>query len=262
MEQEKRNSEEFVTIDLAHVFKVVISKAWFVVVSSILLAGMAFSYAYFMIAPTYSASVMLYVNNSSINVGDIGVGISLSDLSASQSLVNTYSVLLRNKTTLDRVISATGVSYEWKELNDLISASSVNETEVLKVTVTCTDPYEAANIANGIAKVLPQRVSEIVEGSSMEVVDSAVPDTQKVAPSIAKYTILGFMLGFIASVGLLVIVAMMDNTVHDEDYIVKTYDFPILAKVPDLLDSGAKKYGYYRRYGRYGKNSYSAKEGE
>jgi hypothetical protein len=39
--------------------------------------------------------------------------------------------------------------------------------------------------------------------------------------------------------------ALLDNTVHDEDYVIKTYDYPILAKVPDLLDSGTKKYGYY-----------------
>lgn len=259
MENKKKYSEDYYVIDLVHILKVVLNKAWLVVLVSILVAALAFSYAYFMVAPTYSASVMFYVNNSSISVGDVGLGVSLSDLNASQSLVDTYSVLLRNKTTLDRVISATGVSYDWKELDDLISASAVNETEVLKVTVTCTDPYEAADIANGIARVLPQRVSEIVEGSSVEVVDSAVPDTQKVAPSITMYTIIGFLIGFVISVAILAVVAIMDNTIHDEDYIIQNYDFPILAKVPDLLDSGAKKYGYYRRYG---KNSYSAKGGK
>lgn len=259
MEQEKKHTEDYYVVDLAHILKVVLNKVWLVILVSVLAAALAFSYAYFMVAPTYSASVMLYVNNSSINVGDIGVGVSLSDLNASQSLVNTYSVLLRNQTTLDRVIRATGVSYDWKELNDMIEASSVNDTEVMRVKVTCTDPYEAANIANGIATVLPQRISEIVEGSSMEVVDAAVPNLQKVAPGIAKYTAVGFMLGCVGIVAILVVTAMMDNTVHDEDYVINTYDFPILAKVPDLLDSGAKKYSYYRRYGS---QTYSAKEGE
>ena len=260
MEKGKNRSEDFYVVDLAHILKVVISKAWLVVLVSILVAALAFSYAYFMVVPTYSSSVMLYINNSSISVGDLGVGISLSDLNASQKLVNTYSVLLRNKTTLDQVIKATGVPYDWKELDGMISASSVNDTEVMRITVTTTDPYEAATIANGISEVLLRRVPILVEGSSMEVVDSAVPNLQKVAPGITKYTAIGFMLGFLLSVGFLTVIAMMDNTIHDDDYVANTYDFPILAKVPDLLDAGTKKYSYYRRYSS--KSYYSAKEGE
>jgi hypothetical protein len=45
----------------------------------------------------------------------------------------------------------------------------------------------------------------------------------------------------------------MDNTIHDEEYVINTYGLPILAKVPNLMDSGSKKYGYY--YNRYYKQS-------
>ena len=114
----------------------------------------------------------------------------------------------------------------------------------MRVTVTAQDPYEAQKIANGIATVLPQRVTEIVEGTSMEVVDSAVANTQKVAPSITKYTAVGFILGVFVSLVIVVIYALMDNTIHDEEYVLQTYNYPILAKVPDLLDTENKKYGY------------------
>ena len=53
------------------------------------------------------------------------------------------------------------------------------------------------------------------------------------------------MLGVLLTVVILVVVALLDDTIHDEDYVIKTYDYPILAKVPDLLDSGTKRYGYY-----------------
>ncbi|MBQ7355252.1 MAG: hypothetical protein IJW62_07030, partial [Clostridia bacterium] len=44
---------------------------------------------------------------------------------------------------------------------------------------------------------------------------------------------------------VLAIFAIMDDTIHDEDYILQNYEYPILAKVPDLLGSGSKSYGYY-----------------
>ncbi len=244
MEQNKANSKDFFVIDIAHIIKTIWQKIWVIVILSVFCAVVGFCLASFAIAPSYSSSVMLYVNNSSFTVGDLGFSISSSEISAAQSLVKTYTVLLKNRTTLEKIIDETKISYTWEELYDMIEAAPVNETEIMGVTVTCGDPYEAEKIANGIAKVLPKRISEVVEGSSMEVVDSAIAVTEKVAPSVTKFTAVGFILGGLISVMILVVVALMDNTIHDEDYILNTYDYPILAKIPDLLDSGKKKYGY------------------
>ena len=79
----------------------------------------------------------------------------------------------------------------------------------------------------------------------MEVVDSAIPELGKVAPNITIYTAIGMILGVLAAVVVLVIFALMDDTIHDEDYVLQNYDCPILAKVPNLLNSGGKHYGYY-----------------
>lgn len=248
MDHAKINTKEYFVIDLTHIIKTLLHRAWMIVVASFFCAVIGFSIAAFAIAPTYSSSIMLYVNNSSFNVGDIGFSISSSEISAAQSLVKTYTVLLKNRTTLEEVIKSTGVSYTWEELYDMIEATPVNETEIMRVTITSEDPYEAEKIANGIAKVLPRRISEVVEGSSMEVVDSAIAIKEKVAPSITGFTAAGFILGAMMSCILLIILALLDNTVHDEEYILNTYNYPILAKIPDLLETPTKRYGYYQRY--------------
>lgn len=245
VEKTEVNVKDYYVVDLSHIVKVIWHRIWIIGIVSFLVAAIGFSIAAFVITPTYSSSIMLYVNNSSFNVGDLGFSISSSQLTAAQSLAKTYTVLLKNRTTLERVLDETGVQYTWEDLYDMIDSGPVNETEVMRITVTSKNPYEAEKIANGIAKVLPQRVAEIVEGASMEVVDSAVADTEKVAPSITMYTLVGFVLGAIISVIVLIVMALLDNTVHDEDYVIKTYNYPILAKVPDLLDAGTKKYGYY-----------------
>jgi len=253
MDKTERNTKDYFVVDLAYVAKVIWQKIWIVAIISIAMAVIGFALSAFVITPTYSSSVMLYVNNSSFTVGDLGFSISSSELTAAQSLAKTYTVLLKNRTTLERLIDETGVNYHWEDVYDMIESSPVNETEVMQVTVTCEDPYEAELIANGIAKILPQRIAEIVEGASMEVVDSAIADTEKVAPSITAYTALGFILGAIVTVIVMIIMVLMDNTVHDEEYVIKTYNYPILAKVPDLLETGDKRYG---KYGYYYKNYY------
>ena len=205
-----------------------------------------FAYATLKIDPTYSAGVKLYVNNTSISVGNVDFSITSSQLSAAQALVKTYGEILSSRTTMERVIDKAGVPYTWQQLSGMIKYAPANETEIMRVTVTCKDPYEASKIANTIAEVLPVRIAEIIDGASMEVVDTAVPNPNKVAPSITSYTTIGILLGGIGIIGVLIVFALMDDTIHDEDYVLRTYDYPILGKVPSLVNNGGgKSYSYY-----------------
>ena len=256
MDKSEKNSKDYYVIDVEHIIKVVLHKFWVVVIGSILAAAIGFSVAAFVIPPTYSSSIMLYVNNSSFSLGKTSFSISSSEITAAQSLVKTYGEILNNRTTLERVISKAGVTYNYLELSEMITYGSSNDTEIMKVTVVSKDPYEASKIANCISEVLPVRISEIIDGASMEVVDAAIPHLDKIAPSVSKYTVIGFVLGLVLSLIILIIVALKDKTIHDEDYVVNTYDFPILARVPNLLDMQTKKYGYkyYKKESEKGEN--------
>ncbi|MBE6735202.1 MAG: hypothetical protein E7563_07690 [Ruminococcaceae bacterium] len=245
MANEKVKSQDYYVIDFVHIVKSVWRRIWLVVLVAVIGGFGGFFWSSFFITPQYSSSVMLYVNNSSFSLGSSSFSISSSELTAAQSLVKTYTVILKNRTTLNQVIEKSGVDYTYEELYGMIKADSVNETEVLKVTVTTDDPYIATDIVNTIAEVLPDRISDIIEGSSMEVVDIGVVNTHKVSPNITKYTKVGLLLGAIAALVVLVIFALLDDTIHDDEYILRTYDYPILAKVPNLLGTSDKKYAYY-----------------
>lgn len=247
MNKKSNEIKEYYTIDLLNIVKNLWHRAWIIIISGLIAATIGFSLSSFIIAPMYSSSIMLYVNNSSVSIGSASFSISSSEISAAQSLVKTYIVILENRTTLEEVIEKSNVNYTYKELSKMLDASSVNETEVMQVTVTSEDPYEASTIANVIAEVLPKRISEIIEGSSMEVVDAGVPNLQKISPSISKYTAMGFIIGALITIVIISIMALMDDTIHDEEYVLQTYDYPILAKVPDLLNPGTRRYGYYQQ---------------
>ena len=245
MENQEKSTREYYTIDVSHILKSLWRRVWLIGLCGLIVAIIGFSIAAFTIAPTYSSYVKLYVNNSSFSLGNTSFSISSSELTAAQSLVRTYGDILISRSTLERVIEKADVNYTWKELSKMITYVPSNNTEIMRVTVTCENPYEASKIANTIAEVLPVRISEIIEGASMEVVDTAIPDHEKVAPSITQYTAIGLVLGVLISVIALIIFALMDDTIHDEEYVLRTYDYPILGKVPDLLNTGNKSYGYY-----------------
>lgn len=241
----KRNGEEEYSIDIIRLLKNLWHRAWVIVLATVIAGGAAFAWSAYMIKPRYSSSIMMYVNTSSISVG--GASLSLGELNAAQSLVKTYIVILKSRTTLEKVISEAGLDYNYNQLLGMISASDVDSTEIFRITVTSGDPYEAAKIANCIAEVLPVRVADTIDGCSMRLVDGAIVETAKKYPSITGYTERGMLIGFALSCLILIVIDLFDDVIRDEDYIIQTYDIPVLTRVPNLLEENSSKY-YYRSY--------------
>ncbi len=170
-------------IHLDELLKLLLRHIVVIILSTLLLGGVGFSIARFAITPLYQSSIKMYVNNSVSS----STSITSSDLSAAQSLVDTYAVVLTSYPTISAVIEQTGVDYSYGQLCNMISTSSVNDTEVFSVTVTSSDPIEAAEIANAIAEIAPEQIMDVVIGSSVKVIEYARVPTQK-APPVSENT--------------------------------------------------------------------------
>ncbi len=246
------NEKDYMEIDLMRLLKALLHRAWAIIIATVAGAVIAFACAALLITPLYKSKALLYVNNSSISLGSTSVSISTGELTAAKSLVDTYTVILKSRMTLNTVIEKAGLSYDYDELYSMIQTDSVNGTEIFEIVVTSSDPKEAEVIANTVASVLPEKISSIVDGSSVKIVDYAVVPSRKSSPSVTKYTVIGALLGFLVAAGIIVIMELMDNLVKDEEYLIQTYNLPVLAAVPDL-DADTSSYGGY--YGKSQKSS-------
>jgi len=240
-----------IEIDIVRLLKLLLSRSWIVIIAMVVLAAILFWYAVFFITPLYQSTAMMYVNNSSFTVGSTSFSISSSELSAARTLLDLYVVILKTRVTLEEVIDKAGLDYEYEQLYSMVSASSVNGTEVFRITVTSPDPDEAELIVNTIVEVLPDRISEIVDGSSVRLVDHAVRPIRRSSPSYTRYATIGMVVGLVLSCAAIIVVDLMDTTVRNEEYLNQKYSIPILAVVPDA--HAARKHPYKYKYGYYGR---------
>lgn len=243
---EKKNEEEL-EIDLLQLAKALWRKAWALLIAALIGAGVFLGATLLFVTPTYKASVLMYVNSSDISVGGTKVSISQGELSTAKSLIETYAVILKTRTTLNDVIEQSGVPYSYEQLSSMISAASVNNTEVFQIDVETPNAAEAMNIANTIAQVLPEKIASIVEGTSARIVDMAVQPTKRAGPNYMKNTASGAVLGLFLSGGIIIALELMDDKIHNTDYLTQTYDLPILAVIPDLMSNKMDAYSYYKR---------------
>lgn len=243
---DERNMERNETvIDLQRVIGAVLNKIWLVALVPIICAVATFLGTFYLVTPKYDASAMFYVNNNNFSFGDTSLSISSSDITASKSLVNSYIVILKTRETLNDVIDYAGSDVTYDELSGMITAASVGSTEIFRVTVTSPSPEEATKLANAIEYILPNRIKNIVEGTSAKVVDTAVLPTSPSSPNYVNNTIIGFVAGLVAVVAAIVLKEIFDIKIRTEEDITLSCNHPILAAVPDMTAPSKGGYYYY-----------------
>ena len=232
--------ESAVSVDLMELLGVLLRKIWFIILSVIIAACLAFGYTRFFVTPLYRSSSVLYVNNSNLSLSSTISSISTGELTAAQKLVDTYIVILKSRTFLDRVAKATELEgkYTISQLGSMITASGVNETQVFQVNVTGPVPEETTLIANAVAALLPSHLETIIKNSDVRVVDYAIVPSGRVSPSYTRNVAIGGLLGGLLCAGVIIVMYLMDENIRDEDYLTQTYpDIPLLSVIPDMQAS-------------------------
>ncbi len=226
-------------------------KLWLIALVSVLCAVLVFTLTFLFVTPQYESAAMFYVNNSAQTVGD-SQSITSQDISAAKSLVDSYIVILQSRQTLDEVLERTNTGLTYGKLRGMISASSVNSTEIFRVVVTSPDPKQAQELAAAISTILPSRIAGIIEGSSAKVVESATVPTEPASPNYLLVAVIGLALGLVASIAYVILKLVLDVTIRSEEAVSRITSHPILATVPNM--DAPSKGKYYTRERRSGRN--------
>lgn len=247
-EKEIQRNEEL-EIDLQRLVNALLNKSLLIGIVAVVCAVLTFLGTYFFITPQYQSAAMFYVNNNSLSLGEASLSISSADISASRGLVKSYIVILNTRETLNDVIEYSGVDRTVGQVKNMITAESVDSTEIFRVVVTSPDPKEAQTIANAVAYILPKRISSIIEGTSAKIVDSAVVPSRPSSPSYTRNTVAGFAIGLVLAAAWVVLRALMDITIRSEEDITQNCKNPVLAAIPDMEvhSKGGSYYGYGKK---------------
>lgn len=237
MQQTKQ--QETIEIDPVQIIQLFFKKAWLIIIGLLVGAIIAYSYTNTCVEPTYSSDVKLYVNSGGVSVGS--VTISVSDLSLSSSLIDTYITILNTRTTLNRIIDEGDLPYSTSQLSSMISATSLNGTAIFQVTVVSNDPYEAEYIANIIAQVLPEQIGETIADTSTIVLDYAITPASANNNELTSNTVMGAMGGVLVVLCGLLVVYLTRQQIVSVDELSYLSEAPVLSIVPSFENDKSKK---------------------
>ena len=191
-------NDDEVEIDLLEIFYALKKKILLVLMVALAGGCIAAAYTQFLMTPIYSSTSSILVLSKETTLT------SLADLQLGASLTSDYTVL-------------------------------ITSTPVM-ITVNNTDSKMAKKIVDEIANVSSSFIGDKMEVIPPKIIEVGKIATVRTSPSVKKNAALGFLLGFLACAAIVVVYAVMDDTIKTEEDIEKYLGVSVLAKVPDRKD--------------------------
>lgn len=235
MENMETKTNDF-QLDMGQLFRYFMKKVWIILLTAVIFAAAAYSYTKLAITPVYTSTTKVYVlNKESTN------GLSINDMTAAQQLTSDFEDLVKSRRVLDSVIESLNLNDTYESLVPKVSVSVKEETRMLSISVTDTNPKRAQKIANKVRDVMSENVVSIMNIDSVNLVDSANLPKQPSSPSVKKNTLIGFLGGALLSGLVFFLIYAFNDTIKTDEDIERHLGLTVLGAIPKCEKRSSKR---------------------
>lgn len=220
-------------IDLKELFDFIKNKLGLLIVITVGVCLLGCVYGLFLQKPMYKSYTTIILSGSDSQITQ-------SELTLSKNLVDTYAEIVKSRRVLEQVIEELNLDTTYEKLSNKISVTSVNNTEIIKITVADTDPTEAKNIANVTANYFTKEVVDLYKVNNVNVLDEANTTKTPYNINVAKQIIIYLFIGFIIGAGILFVIFYFDRTIKSAEQVEQKIKLPILGSVEEFTKGGKK----------------------
>ena len=234
MNQEIQDDE--VTIDLMELFSALWAKKTIIILSAILMALVAFVGTKLFVTPKYTSVTKLYVMTKN---DDGSASATYADLQNGTMLTKDYMELVKSRPVLEKTISKLKLDLEPEQLANMITTDTPTDTRIMSISVTSDNPKESKQIADTIRKAVSVQITEIMNADSVNTVEEGNLPTSPSSPNVKKNMMLGALLGLVISMGFVVLIFVLDDTIKTPDDVEKYLGMNVLTSIP--IQEGSSK---------------------
>lgn len=219
-------------LDLKELLNIFWSRKIYMILITLIFILVGVVYTMTMVTPKYES----YTTISLVKIGTSKEtsedSITTTDITLNQKLLPTYSEIIKQKAVLRPVIENLGLDISETELEKTISIKLEGESEIIKIRVINDNPEYAALIANEVAKVFTEKVTEMFNINNIYVLDKAEANPNPYNINHVKDIIIFAFIGIVVSVVYALIANMLDTTIKTTEDIEKHTKLTVLAEIP------------------------------
>ena len=229
--------------DINRFFKVLSSSKLYIVLIIAIFVLIGYFYSYYYITPMYrsSATVVLVQNGNSEALVN-NDSITQNDITLNQNLLSTYTKIAKSNKVLEQVINKLKLNISISELSSLINVQAVSNTEVFKISVANKDKVLAASIANELLDTFSKEVQSLYNMNNVYAMDYAEVSNYPYNINHIKDITIFTVIGFIVSLGIVVIIYLLDTTIKSEKDVEEYSGLSVLSTIPVYQNRNKKHF--------------------
>lgn len=226
--EQKQNQNEYdgVEIDLKELFSVILNKIWIIIIVGVLGTVIAGLYTTILVTPQYTSSSMIFILTKTTSIT------SMADIQLGSRLTQDYKVLITSKPVMEKVISNLKLNMSSAQLSSKISVNNQENTRIVTMTVTDSDPYTAKMIVDELTNVVVERVAEIMNTDEPTIIENGNIAGAPSTPNMRNNCLKGGLLGVMLSGGIIVLLFLLNDSVKNADDIEKYLEINVLGTIP------------------------------
>lgn len=217
------------TIELLLMLK----RRWLVVILTVVLGlGAGAFITFYVMTPQYKMSSEFIVNQTQ-PVSTESSSVTPESIKSNIELINTYNVIIKSPAVLDQVTSWLGLEMSVDELEDKISVSSAEESQVVKVTVVDANPEKAAEIADTTVLTFKDSIPELMNVDNVQILSEAAPAGEAVpfSPNVMLNLLIALAGSAAVGSGVAFILETSDTTLRKESDVIESLGVPFMGSV-------------------------------
>jgi capsular polysaccharide biosynthesis protein len=226
-QNQNQNEMEF---DLLQLFGHLLKRAWIIVLVMVVFAVAAYGISKKNEVPRYTASCRVFVYSQEDGIG-------YNDALYALYLRKDCQVILTGQNVAAEIVNNLGLNISPSAISGGIRVAAEDDTHVLELSYTDTNPKRAAAILNELCEVGGKEVQRHMEKTSFTVMYYADVPTAPTAGTATRDTVLGAAVGMVLAAAVLVVLYLLDDTIRSEDDVERYLGLSTLTAItlsPDL----------------------------
>lgn len=223
-------------IEIGKIIKLLIKKSWILILFVIITTGTSAVYNH------YTKPTPLFQTSASLLIQD------------SSSIINTLQVFVKEPPVMEAVIKELDLDRSVEGLASQISVQTVQDSQIVKIYATDSNPHRSAEIANTTAEIFKEQVARTLNFDSIDILYPAIVKENQapINPESNRMIKIGLIVGVIIGIGFIFLLDSLDNKIRSERDIENLLEIPVLGtiskyKKKTLMASKEKKIEPYVR---------------
>ena len=171
-------------------------------------------------------------NTTIVLVGESKEGYSQSDSQLNQNLIGTYSEIIKSRKVLSQVIENLKLKMSVEELSNNITTTSVEDTEIIQITVANAKAKDAKKITDEVAKVFSEEIQDIYNLENVTIIDKAELSKNPYNINYVKDNVIYLIVGFVLSFGIVFIMYYFDTSIKSSEVVEEKLGLTVIGVVP------------------------------